>query len=178
MTINIHYISHFNSNISKRGHTWVRNSGATWPGSSGRMSPVRLQWQSSGLQTADGLTGSMDPLPRWLVYVSGKLTLAVSRRPQSLMWASPWDAWASLWQGRWLPEARQSYALFDLESDTSFLLDSSSHPNQHDSVWEEISNDINTGRWGPLGALSETVYHNKETSKEDKNHRLWSVMLK
>lgn len=87
----------------KWGHTWVRNSGATWLGSSGGRS-VRPQWQSSGLQTADGLTGSMDPFPRWLVFEASKLTLAVCRKPQSLfMWASPWEAWASLWQGRWLP---------------------------------------------------------------------------
>lgn len=44
-------------------------------------------------------------------------------------------------------------------------------------MWEETGNDINTGRWGSLGAISETVYHNKETTKE-KNDTVWSVMLK
>lgn len=45
---------------------------------------MRLKLQSSGLQTADGLTGLIDLFPKWLVQVTGKLVLAVSRRPQSL----------------------------------------------------------------------------------------------
>lgn len=54
---------------------------------------MRLQLKSLGLQTADGLTGLIDPFPRWFVHVAGKLVLAVSRRLQSLfLGASPWDA--------------------------------------------------------------------------------------
>lgn len=54
---------------------------------------MRFQLESPRLQSSEGSPGLMDPLPRWLIHVAGKLMVLVSRRPQSLfMWASPWDA--------------------------------------------------------------------------------------
>lgn len=89
----------------------------------------------------------MDPFPRWPVYVAGKLTLAVSRRPPSLcMWPLHGMLGNPYHKADVFPKQGKAIPYLTLKSPMSFLLDSSRCTTQHDSEWEEIRNDRNTGR--------------------------------